>query len=143
MNRAERRKMKKQGYNEQGKKVYKLTQDQLDDIVVKAIELKRTELVEQVTSTVTNTFLLFCLDVLHCKFNFGKMRLKRFKYFMDELSELITDEDCKTEEVREALEEKVDLEFMYRSIKPNEIYTEKHWGDYEQVTPYPQENKEE
>lgn len=137
MNRADRRKMKKSGYNEQGQKVYKLTQKQLDDIVIKAIAMKRQELVEQVTSTVTNTFLLFCLDVLHYKFGFGQMKLKRFKYYMDELSECVSEEYENIEELRQNLSEKIDLEFMYRSVEKGEIYDKRYWGDFEQVTPYP------
>ena len=142
MNRAERRALKKNGYNEQGQKVYKLTQSQLDDMIIKAITLKRQEILEQVTSKVTNTFMLFCLDVLHSRFKFGSMRLKRFKYYMDELSDLVMEDYLTTDDVLEALNEEVDLEFMYRPIEKEEVYDKKkYWGEYEDVAPLPKKGE--
>lgn len=142
MNRADRRKLKKNGCNERGEKIHKLTDKQLDDIVLKALAMKRQEITEQVTSTVTSTFLLFCLDVLHTKFGFGKMKLKRFKFFMDDLSDSVVEEYLTLAEVQDNLQDKIDLEFMYRSISEGEIWTKSHWGDYEQVAPYPVKTKE-
>lgn len=142
MNRAERRALKRNGYNEFGQKVYKLTQKQLDDLVVRAMNLKRREILDDVSTKVTRAFMVLCLDVLNSKFGFGEMRLKRFKYFLDDVSELIVDDYGDVNDIIEDLGERVNLDFMSRRIELDEIYSPSHFGDYEQLAPYPTKDKE-
>lgn len=127
MNRADRRKMAKNGYNAKGEKVYNLTQKQLDDIVIQAVNLKRKEILEMVSNKVTTLFTLFCLDVLHSKFGFGNMRLKRFKYFLDDIAESVELEYCSAEDIAETLSEKMDISFMYRPVTEKECYDHRHY----------------
>ncbi len=126
MNRAERRKMKKSGVSVPKQKVYTLTQEQLNDIIASELSKKRQEILNTVSSRLTNTLILFCLDVLHSKFGFGKMKLKRFKYYLDEIAENVEQDYCTTDDILKNLEEEMDLDFMYRKVKRSECFKKIH-----------------
>lgn len=126
MNRAERRKMKKSGVSVPKQKVYTLTQEQLNDIIASELSKKRQEILNTVSSRLTNTLILFCLDVLHSKFGFGKMKLKRFKYYLDEIAENVEQDYCTTDDILKNLEEEMDLDFMYRNVKRSECFKKIH-----------------
>lgn len=145
MNRAERRKNKKNGCNERGEKILHLTQRQLDSFIRQAIREKQQSLLETVSTNTVNTMLLFTMDILHNKFGFGHLRLKRFKYFMDELCEVSMDDEDAVNTLYSELHEKVNLDFLSRSVEREEVFDfNKIYGEGEVVAPYPwEENKNE
>lgn len=147
MNRAERRKAKKAGIikEKNGEKVYKFTQHQLDNFVTEVLVQQRKETVDLVTAEFIRLMFLTCTEVLHSSFGFGEMRLKRFKYLLENLCDSIEKGYCTLDELEEDLAEHINIDFLKRTVKRNEIYSRKYFGDsgdVEIVNPYPKDEKE-
>lgn len=71
--------------------VYNMTQAQLDDYATRQILKFKKDIATEITEKLVGTMLIQCFDVLHNTFGFGNLRLQRFRYKMDEVSEFIAD----------------------------------------------------
>lgn len=71
--------------------VYNMTQTQLDAYVSREILKFKKNISIEITDKIVSTMLIQCFDVLNSYFDFGNLRLQRFRYYMDSLSELIAD----------------------------------------------------
>lgn len=71
--------------------VYNMTQAQLDAYVRSEIVKFKKNIANEMTQGVIELYLMQCFDVLHTHFGFGELRLKRFRYYLDSLSDVITD----------------------------------------------------
>lgn len=77
-NRAERRRLAKQGKVVEAPAVYHLTQEQIDKMINDAIRKVRVDAVDIATRTAFKMFMSIPTMVLHDKFGFGQVRQDRF-----------------------------------------------------------------
>lgn len=141
MNRAERRKAKKAGIikEKHGEKIYKFNQHQLDNFVTEILMQQRKETVERITAEFISLMFLTCTEVLNSQFGFGELRLKRFKYHVEDLCDSIEKGYVTLDDIEGDLAEKMNLDFLRNNVKMNEIYSRKYFDEMEVVNPYPEE----
>lgn len=145
MNRAERRKAKKSGIitGKNGEKTYTFNQRQLDNFVTEVLMQQRREIVESITAEFIRVMFLTCSEVLNFHFGFGRRRLSKFKYFVENLCNSIEGGYVTLDEIESGLAEKMNIDFLKSDVKIHEIYSPKEVGEMEILEPYPTEDESE
>ena len=86
---AKLKQARREGKEVKKEPVYNLTQAQLDSYVKREVLKFKREIATELTTNILSTMLIQCFDVLNTHFKFGNLRLQRFRYHMDNTSDLI------------------------------------------------------
>lgn len=120
MNRAERRRMAKQGKVVDAPAVYHLTQEQIDqmihDALVKELDGIREKAVDEATRTAFQMFMSIPVMVLHDKFGFGQIRGNRFMDYAMIWYESVMKGETSLKEIMKIAEDVSGVRFIMDSI---------------------------
>lgn len=115
MNRAERRRLAKQGVVAEKPAVYHLTQNQIDDMIRKAVDEVKDDAVNVATRTAFQMFMSIPVMVLHDKFGFGRIRGSRFMDYAMIWYESVMKGETTLKEVMKISEDLTGVQFIMDS----------------------------